>query len=61
MREKEDKTILEPIPTVETTWKMLSDLFTRTDLEEYIPKLKERYLAALTRMKIGYKAENLQV
>jgi len=60
VKEKEDKTILEPIPTVESTWKMLSNLFTRADLEEYIPKLKERYLAALTRMEIGYKSRKLQ-
>jgi len=60
IEEKREERILELIPTVENTWRMLFNLFNRAGLEEYIPKLKERYLAALTRMEMGYKAENLQ-
>ena len=59
VKEKEEKKMLEPIPTVQNTWRMLFDLFNKADLEEYIPKLKERYLAALTDMGINYKSENL--
>jgi len=59
VKEKEKERMLEPIPTVENTWRMLYTLFTRANLEEYLPKLKERYLAVLACIGIRYKAEKL--
>jgi len=59
VREKEEKKMLEPIPTVQNTWRMLYDLFSRADLEQYLPQVRKRYLETLQQMGIQADIDKL--